>query len=582
MTEATGRPAGTIDYGLMLMETEAGTGYFSCVPPEGMDDDACLDMLRACPNDAFMRRHLLKRISRWDLNRLEERLRETPAADTFLRALFFEAILLYDHFAPLGKTLRDEKIRRAASETPFIYLKSHLAEDQALHSRWIALFRDNAVDHRMLPPPEKTGLAPPFSDAVISHADREHPGIAIIQRKIMEAGLPEAPPRPPLEETTRIALKKLEQLGIIEGEVQRHVASLSPIALLRQWRVDVGVENGRHDYRVRGIQNSYGRGLALPAAQASLAMEMVERCSSFAAFGEGGVAGYGKAYPLKHARYSELVKDDIPAVDPNRLALEAPYSDEPLYWIEGEGRGASGPEPVWIPAQCVFLFCNLDEVKLFSALGSTGLASGNTMAEARQSALFEIIERDHEGVTPFHPSQCFTVETTDSQVGPLLENYRELGIHVQFQDLTSRMGVPCCKCFVREVSGGIVKGTGCHLDARRALLSAMTETPYAFPYGPPSGTGLHGLVRVPLENLPDYSLGNSAADLLLLETLLAAWGYTPVYVDLTRKDIGLPVVRAIVPGMEITADFDRFSRVHPRLFANYLRLFSGSRTAALR
>jgi len=32
------------------------------------------------------------------------------------------------------------------------------------------------------------------------------------------------------------------------------------------------------------------------------------------------------------------------------------------------------------------------------------------------------------------------------------------------------------------------------------------------------------------------------------------------------------VVRAIVPGMEILADFDRFSRVHPRLYANYLRL----------
>jgi ribosomal protein S12 methylthiotransferase accessory factor YcaO len=179
-------------------------------------------------------------------------------------------------------------------------------------------------------------------------------------------------------------------------------------------------------------------------------------------------------------------------------------------------------------------------------------------------------------VTPFHPSRCFTVETTDPQVGKLLDHYRELGIHVQFQDLTSKMGVPCCKCFVREMGGGIVKGTGCHLDARRALLSAMTETPYAFPYGPPSGTGLHGLVRVPLENLPDYGLGNSAADLLLLETLLEEWGLRPVYVDLTRRDVGLPVVRAIVPGMEITADFDRFSRVHPRLFANYLRRFGGS------
>lgn len=575
MTEAAGRAAGTIDYSLTLMETDAGTGYFSCVPPEGMDDEACLDALRASPNDAFMRRHLLKQISLWEPEKLAARLNAAPAADTFLRALFFEAILLYDHFASLGGALRGEKVRRAAAFTPFIYLKSHLARDQRLHSRWIPLFRENVTDHRMLPPPEKTGLAYPCSDAALSHADREHPGMETIRKQLIDAGLPEAPPRPPLEETTRIALEKLDRLNIIAGEVQRHVASLSPIALLRQWRVDIGVRSARHDYRVRGIQNSYGRGLALPEAEASLAMEMIERCASFATVGPEGVEGFSRPYPLKHARYSELVKAGVPAVDPNRMALEAPYADEPLYWIEGEGKGDGAAGPVWIPAQCVFLFFNMDEVKLFSALGSTGLASGNTMAEARLSALLEIIERDHEGVTPFHPSQCFTVETTDPRIGPLLEGYRERGIHVQFQDLTSKMGVPCCKCFVREVSGGIVKGSGCHLDARRALVSALTETPYAFPYGPPSGTGLHGLVRVPLENLPDYSLGNSAADLLLVETLLEAWGHQAVYVDLTRKDVGLPVVRAIVPGMEITADFDRFSRVHPRLFANYLRRFGG-------
>jgi ribosomal protein S12 methylthiotransferase accessory factor YcaO len=45
-----------------------------------------------------------------------------------------------------------------------------------------------------------------------------------------------------------------------------------------------------------------------------------------------------------------------------------------------------------------------------------------------------------------------------------------------------------------------------------------------------------------------------------------------IYADLTRADVGLPVVRAIVPSMEILADFDRFSRVHPRLYANYLKL----------
>jgi len=32
------------------------------------------------------------------------------------------------------------------------------------------------------------------------------------------------------------------------------------------------------------------------------------------------------------------------------------------------------------------------------------------------------------------------------------------------------------------------------------------------------------------------------------------------------------VVRALVPGLELMADFDRYTRVNPRLYQNYLGL----------
>ncbi len=73
-------------------------------------------------------------------------------------------------------------------------------------------------------------------------------------------------------------------------------------------------------------------------------------------------------------------------------------------------------------------------------------------------------------------------------------------------------------------------------------------------------------------NLPNYSTGRFAADLEILENLILANGYRIFYVDLMRKDIGIPVQRAIIPGMELSADFDRFSRVSPRLFSNYLKM----------
>ena len=109
--------------------------------------------------------------------------------------------------------------------------------------------------------------------------------------------------------------------------------------------------------------------------------------------------------------------------------------------------------------------------------------------------------------------------------------------------------------------------------AEKALLAALTETPYPFPQGPPSLPLLEKTTVVPLENLPDYATGNAESDLSLLEQLLGANSFYPVYINLTRRDLDFPVVKALIPGMELVSDFDRFSRVNPRLYQNYLKLF---------
>ena len=79
------------------------------------------------------------------------------------------------------------------------------------------------------------------------------------------------------------------------------------------------------------------------------------------------------------------------------------------------------------------------------------------------------------------------------------------------------------------------------------------------------GTG--GLMRGQVRDLTDIT----EEELALLERLLTAHGHSPVYVDLTREDLELPVVRAIAPGLASSADFDRFASPSPRLFRNALR-----------
>jgi len=95
----------------------------------------------------------------------------------------------------------------------------------------------------------------------------------------------------------------------------------------------------------------------------------------------------------------------------------------------------------------------------------------------------------------------------------------------------------------------------------------MTEVPFAFPGGEASGPPPLNPVPVHEEQLPDYSTGSAPGDRMLIEQLLAQEGFTPIYVDLTRKDLDIPVVKTLVPGFAYSADFDRFTRLSPKLIS---------------
>lgn len=174
----------------------------------------------------------------------------------------------------------------------------------------------------------------------------------------------------------------------------------------------------------------------------------------------------------------------------------------------GEQISSQGSHDILVPVQMVYLFSNLDEIDLFSGLGSTGLAAHTDLAAAKTSALLECIERDCDAISIFDKSLCFKASTNDPELSPLFSAYASRGIQIQFQDISNDMGIPCYRCFVVDSSGTIQKGTGAGLSAKKALLSALMETPYPFPYGPPSGSHFENLETIILEDLPDYSTEN--------------------------------------------------------------------------
>ncbi|MGE4292154.1 MAG: YcaO-like family protein [Desulfovibrio sp.] len=563
-------------YELKLMDTVAGVGCFSAMPGPNLSLNQVLDHLRAAPFDDFMHHFALDMLGKLRTRKVEQYMDAAcakPDKDPMLAALLYEACLSHFRLAHLRERMDGLDLGMLARNTPGVTIRSHLLPDQNLHREWAQRFAADRMDHAPLPAPDQDGLALPYAEAELRSLPAGVPASEL--RQHLADRLPPAKERRPALETALAALKKLDQAGAFATPEMQHKACLSPFARLRHWTFKLSVRNGRNDYTFSGMQTSYGRGFDADSTRASYAMEVAERFSSYASVGRKGISGISGSPELVHGSLEEVRAMDQTkdrALDPRALRSEVPYQGQQLYWMRGECATGGGLVPALIPMQLVYLFCNLDEQSLFSGLGSTGLASGNTMAEARVAALCEVLERDADAVQPLDMRACFRLETDDPVIQKHLNALEECGIHVWFQDVTSELGVPCYKSMVIGTRGDVNQGMGCGLNGQRALLSALTETPYPFP-GPATSPAPEGLPVRRLEDLPDLSAGSAEGDLLILEQTLLANGYTPHYADLTRKDLEIPVCRAIVPGLEIVSDFDRFTRLSPRLFRNYLRLF---------
>ena len=563
--------APALSYELRLMQTQAATGYFMPVPKNTPGFEETLAYLRDHPNDTFMHRYGLQLVMAMPLDQVQE-MTATAGPHPVLTTLLMEAALTSEALMPLQDRFTPEMWSVYRSDTPLLILRSEHLADQDRHRQWTALLKRNLQHHQPLPPRSETHLPPLYAQ------NHVRAWIALDHIALSPQTMGTSLEMPDFETVYETAIQGLERLGILAETEMRHESSLSPVALLRRWQMQVQVRQDRHHFHFSGLQTSYGKGLSLERARASCAMEIVERCSSFTSVADDRLPDTARGHHLRRARLSELNAEGLRALNPDALGLEAPYEDQPLYWIQGESADASGdPAAILVPFQAVFLFSNLDEIDLFSGLGSTGLAAGGTLAQAKFHALLECIERDAEAVSLFNAKHCFRLASRDAAVGGLLADYRQRGIDVIFQDCCSGLGVPCYKCFVYGPGPDeLAKGTSAHFAGWQAALSALTETPYPYPHGPASRPGPVDLPIRYLEALPDYSSGNMAADLQRLETLLAANQLHPVYVDLTRRDLAIPVVRALVPGLELMADYDRYARVSPRLYCNMLALMDDS------
>jgi ribosomal protein S12 methylthiotransferase accessory factor len=359
----------------------------------------------------------------------------------------------------------------------------------------------------------------------------------------------------PPEETLRHAESKLPAAGITR------VADITNLD-----RIGIPVFSSIRPLADRGAISVYnGKGATPTEAKVSAIMEGLERYSAEVRDRE-----------LEMACFSQLGG----ALDPRELILpKGAQPDAMIPWICGWD--IMNDEEIQVPANAVFHPLPADYKRLFRT-NTSGLASGNAIEEAIFHGLAEVIERDAwalvEATRKTGPLIC---DIEDGLAKGLLDKFAAAEVDVYMRDITSDIGVPTCAAAADDVRLRdptlLTTGMGTHTSASVAVLRALTEVAQS------RLTQIHGAredttladfrkqigydrtkklnkhwfeasEKKSFREIPSFECDDFLLDIkYMLKKLEEAGLDRVVVVDLTRPEIGLPVVRVIVPGLEIAA-----------------------------
>lgn len=329
-----------------------------------------------------------------------------------------------------------------------------------------------------------------------------------------------------------------------------------------------------------------GKGTTAEAAQVSALCEAVERRSgmfhgdeamvvdSFAGLGEAAV--HPNAYRLQDPRQLR-----------DRHSWNRRHSAFQHVLAEFDERAPLPWTPVWslterrhrlLPTGMLYFHAPGPPSV---AADSNGCAAGSSVEDAVLQGLLELVERDAVAIWWYNRLRAPGVDLdspADPWIDALRAAYRGLGREFWVLDVTADLGVPTMVAVSRATSGpeDLLFGFGAHPDPVVAVRRALTELNQTLPamLGMTAGrlreTGDIDLARWldtatvanqphllpdparPPRRVPDHGHvagADLAADVDALRRRIEAADMEVLVLDQTRPDIGLPVVRVIVPGM---------------------------------
>lgn len=318
---------------------------------------------------------------------------------------------------------------------------------------------------------------------------------------------------------------------------------------------------------------SQGKGVTLAAAKASAMMEATE-------------SWHAENLVLEGPRSTVAALESCAYLDPRLLRLQG-HSGDPddvaMNWARALDL-VSG-DTILVPRDSANLDFTGPGDPPWLMRNTTGLAGGNTMDEARSSALAEVIERacraEFERLDPQAQSMrrldpALLARDSDA-LDKLIWLIEDAGFALDLYNLTNALDVTTIQALIYETdtnrpSHRPSQGHGAHLDPVMAVIRAITEaaqTRITFISGnrddldPVHYTAwnLPNMVRA-LERQMDFASTRTALDLtdqstevpaqdvsVMAGRIAARRGGPVLCLDLTRPELGIPVVKMLVPSL---------------------------------
>lgn len=363
-------------------------------------------------------------------------------------------------------------------------------------------------------------------------------------------------------ETIKWIEKKLQNIGVTRITEITHLD-----------RIGIPVYSAIRPTAEEGAVSIYaGKGATRSQAKASAMMEAFERYSA-------------EKKSVDSEKSIKASVDDITEhIDPKALILpEDSKVDGKIEWVKATN--LKNEKMAHIPANAVYHPYNPPEdcVSLFRS-NTNGLASGNAIEEAVFHGLMELIERDAWSIFEAKkgPKREIDCQGTGNKIiEDLLYKFKDAKIDITLVDLTNDIRIPTIAAVADDTllkdPALLSIGVGTHLDPEVAVIRALTEVAQS------RATQIHGTredtVRaifmkkagyermkrinrhwfeepetvIGLDKLKNRSRKTFQEDIKVTLKELKRCGFSDVFfVNLTRK-VNVPVVRVIVPGLEVFA-----------------------------